>query len=89
MNIERFKAIAGAIGFQQIEDEETLCQREGLPLEKFMALIEQIKQQGFNLTEIELRFADADFVDVITLTHDPDDETAFMELIEEEEVIES
>ena len=89
MNIERFKAMAAAIGFQQIEDEETLCERDGLPLEKFMALIDQVKQHGFNLTEIELRFADADFDNVISFTHDPDDDTAFMELIAEEEVIES
>jgi hypothetical protein len=89
MDIERFNAIAAAIGFQQIEDEEGVCKREGLPIEQFMALIEQLKQRGFNLTEIELSFASADSDDVISLIHDPDDNTALMELLPAEEFIES
>ena len=87
MDIERFKRIAAATGFQQTEDEETLCHHDHLPLEQFLGLIEQIKQHGFNLTEVELRFADADD-EVIVLTHDPDDDTAFLELLAAEEEIE-
>jgi len=87
MDIERFKRIAAATGFQPTEDEETLCHHDHLPLEQFLGLIEQIKQHGFNLTEVELRFADADD-EVIVLTHDPDDDTAFLELLAAEEEIE-
>jgi hypothetical protein len=89
MNIERFNTIAAAIGFQPTADEPTVCQRDGLPLEQFMALIEKMKQQGFNLMEVELSFADADSDDVISLSHDPDDDTAFLELIPAEEMTES
>jgi len=86
MDIERFNTIAEAIGFQETEDEETLRQRDGLPVEQLMALIEKIQQQGLNLMEIELRFADADD-EVVVLTHHPEDETAYLELLEEEESI--
>ena len=88
MNIERFNTIAAAIGFQPTEDEPTVWQRDGLPLEQFMALIEQIKERGFNLMEIELTFADTNSDDVISLSRDPDDDTAFLELIPAEEIIE-
>jgi hypothetical protein len=89
MNIERFNTIAAAIGFQQIEDEEGVYKREGLPVEQFIALIEQLKQRGFDLAEIELSFTGADSDDVICFTHDPDDDTAFMELLSAEELTES
>jgi hypothetical protein len=86
MDVERFNTIAEAIGFQQIEDEETVRQRDSLPVEQVMALIEQIQRHGLNLMEIELRFADVDD-EVVVLTHHPDDETAYLELLEEEESI--
>ncbi len=89
MDIERFKTIAAAIGFQQTEEEETIFEREGLPVGQFLALIDKLKQHGFNLAEIELTFAAAESDEIIVLAHDPDDDTAFMELISEEELIES
>ncbi len=89
MNTERFKTIATAIGFEQTEDEETVFQRDGLPVGQFLALIDKIKQHGFNVAEIEISFAAADSDEVIVLAHDPDDDTAFIELISGEELTEN
>jgi len=89
MNMERFKTVAAAIGFQPTEDEPAVWNRDDLPLEQFIALIEKMKKQGFNLMEIEFSFADENSDDVISLSHDPDDGTAFMELLLAEELTES